>query len=258
MNNEPQTEQQRKEALRRKEQYKDVVLRIWMLFKMREPADVEAYMLGNQLMKYYAHLPLEEVYEAFPRMLHEMGDNLPKHYGEMTWEWMSQVLKLYLEWRKMDRYRQKVERSQAQTAQQEQPKRPPTPAEMEKMEKDIVAKAYSNFCEGKIVCLVPWVVYNILVRRGRIPADAYKQHLQRAKDMEKARNMIRQKESKRGKVEESLGEQVKNGLDMSADNMAKDHTIRLYFEDFRNKKLAASGQNSKSGVPQVRVEENAQ
>ena len=228
--------------------YKELVVEIWGMFQMQELDPMDVANEARFLMTHYAHMPTAEVKLAFETSLLPEGFEGAKHYGKYTREWVSLVMKAYIAWKKQKDYAHNLDKARAAAAVGDV-YGPPPPDELEKMRKETVARAYGKFCEGKSPSVLPGPLYDILVGRGRITADAYKQHMARARDMAKAQAMVLQPETQRGGHAKPIGNELNKGW--SAEWMAKDLVVRMYFQAFKDKKLS-SGNDKESKVPALR------
>jgi len=217
----------------RHEAYKRLLKKIWSGLKMKAPLhDLDAANIATFLIRHYGSWDLEEIELAFEIGLLPETYTMPEHYGEMTKEYVAEVLRLYYSW-KRDIDKRKAEGRARQLADATDTYRVPTDEERAQMKREIVAKAYRNFCNGeRVMCLVPHFLYEILVERCRLSADDYKRYMPEAETILKARAMLVNKPNRYHR-ETSVKDELNSGW--GAKKIAMDMAVRAYFDAWKNR-----------------------
>lgn len=194
---------------------------------------MDASMIATFLMRYYGTWELAEIEVAFEIGLLPDTYAMPEHYGVMTKEYVAEVLRLYHKW-KMEVDRMKAQTRVREMAIDTDVVKVPTDEEQLRMSREIVANAYRSYCNGdKVMCLVPDVLYRILVSRGKLGVDDYKRYLTEAVTIEKAKTITAK--PNRYHRETNLKDELTSGWD--AKKIAMDKAIKVYFEGYRNRQV---------------------
>lgn len=231
-------------------EYRDLIIQLWKDcgFTQGMEADEMKGMVGF-LRMHYGQWELSELRDAFLVSMRPDGFDLPDG-RVMCPRFFGATMKRYVAWKK-----EQNQRNGSDALDSDLVYGAPPAESQEARHREIVANAYRNFCEGKSPSLVPSVLYGILVERGRIAPGAYEVHMTKARGMEYARNLVAQSEPKRGGHEKKLGDELDKGW--KADWIAKDMAVRVYFDEFKNKRVT-NGNNNQHTVPAVQEREACQ